>query len=338
MRFGKYLKDKISIFLASVFFLLSLFLFFFAFKVEADLFFVTLFLFLLFLTFCFTVEYIKKKSFYDELYQKVESLDKAYLILEMIEKPSFYEGELLYQVLYTINKSMNENVQSHEEKMLSFKEYIEMWIHEVKIPISSLLLRFHNQKTKLDKRCIEELKKIEDAVEQVLYYERSENATKDYLIKKVPLDKVIKSVALKNKDYLLENKINLYVSNVQFQVYTDSKWLEFILNQIVNNSIKYRREGIDSYIQIEAKEEKDEITLVIFDNGIGILESDISQVFNQSFTGYNGRMRQKATGMGLFIAKRMCKNLGHTITIESKVNEYTKVYITFSKNKFYEVV
>ena len=265
----------------------------------------------------------------------VEHLEKAYLVLEMIENPTFYEGKLWVHILYLINKSMNENVQVLEEKMLDFKEYIEMWIHEAKLPISSLLLRMHNQK---DRRWIEELKRMEDIVEQVLYYTRSENATKDYFIKEVSLDKIIKSVALKNKDYLLENKIDLQVLNVHFKVFTDSKWLEFILNQIVNNSIKYRREEGQSYIQMEAKEENDRVILSILDNGIGILASDISKVFDKSFTGQNGRIKAKATGMGLFIAKKMCQKLVHVITIESKKNVYTKVYITFSKNKFYEVI
>ena len=137
---------------------------------------------------------------------------------------------------------------------------------------------------------------------------------------------------------MLENKIDLQVLNVHFKVFTDSKWLEFILNQIVNNSIKYRREEGQSYIQMEAKEENDRVILSILDNGIGILASDISKVFDKSFTGQNGRIKAKATGMGLFIAKKMCQKLGHVITIESKKNVYTKVYITFSKNKFYEVI
>lgn len=335
MRIGQFLKDKLYVFVAAFFFLLFLFLFFFAFKVPSSLVLFTLLFFFSFLLFCLTVEYLRKKSFYDALFMNVKQLDQAYLVLEMIDKPTFYEGELWFQLLYTINKSMNENVQVYEEKMLAFKEYIEMWIHEIKLPISSLLLRMHNQK---DRRWVEELKRMEDAVEQVLYYTRSENAGKDYLIMEVSLDKIIKSVALKNKDYLLENKIDLQVLNLHFQVFTDSKWLEFILNQIVNNSIKYRREEVESYIQIEAKEEKNTIILSILDNGIGIPASDISKVFDKSFTGQNGRIEAKATGMGLFIAKKMCQKLGHDITIESKKNAYTKVYITFSKNKFYEVI
>lgn len=338
MSIKKFLKDKLYILIPSFFLLIFLSLFFFAFKVDTSLLIVTLFLFIALLFFSLTFDYIRKRQFYKTLLTNIEQLDKAYLVLEMINKPTFYEGKLFYQALYTINKSMTENVGAYEEQVRNFKEYIEMWIHEVKLPISSLLLMIHNQKEKIDKKWLKEIKRIEDTVEQVLYYVRSENATKDYLITEVSLDKVIKAVALKNKDYLLENKIDLHVSNVQFKVFTDTKWLEFILNQIVNNSMKYKRENVEAYIKIEAEETNDKIILHILDNGIGIPTSDLPRVFDKSFTGHNGRLKGKATGMGLFIAKKMCKELGHTIEMESQVEKYTKVSITFPKNRFYEVV
>ena len=139
-------------------------------------------------------------------------------------------------------------------------------------------------------------------------------------------------------DDLLENKIDYIVENTQYKVLTDSKWLEFILGQIINNSIKYKRDIKNSYIKISVKDEKEKTTLIVEDNGIGIKKSDLKQVFDKSFTGENGRNGSKSTGMGLFIAKNMCKKLGHKIDIESKYNEYTKVYITFAKNKFYDVL
>jgi len=255
----------------------------------------------------------------------------------MLEKPNFYEGELLYQALYEINKSMCENVKKYERQTSDFKEYIEMWIHEVKIPISSLILMAHNNKDKIDKKVLEQISRIENDVEQVLYYARSENAEKDYLIKETSLSKVIASVALKNKDDLLEQKIDLIVENENSMVYTDSKWLEFILNQIISNSIKYKKEK-NSYIKITIKEEKEKTKLIILDNGIGIPASDIPKVFDKSFTGYNGRIRTKSTGMGLFIVKNLCDKLGHKIEISSQINEYTKIEIIFYKNNYYDVI
>lgn len=338
MKLKQFLKDKIywiSFFLIIYGILMLLLL---AFKIDKSLILVTSIILFFFIIISLITEYLKKKSFYNDLLFNIERLDKSYLVLETINKPHFYDGKILYQILYEINKSMNENVKSLELQMNDFKEFIEMWIHEVKIPISSLILMAHNHKDKFDKKSIEQMKKIEDYVEQVLYYVRSENAEKDYLINEVSLNKVINHIALKNKDDFLENKIDLKVDCIDCKVLTDSKWLEFILNQIINNSIKYRRKNAPSYIKIRMQDEKNKIILIIEDNGIGIKESDIPKLFDKSFTGHNGRIQEKSTGMGLFIAKNLCNKLGHKIKIESKENQYTKVYIIFSKNQYYEVI
>ena len=338
MKIGAYLKDnlyKLLVFIVCYAFNL---LIFFAFKVEKQVILSSSFLYIICLILILFIPYFRKKKFYDSLLANIESLDKSYLVLETLSKPEFYEGELLYQALYDINKSMNENVRLIEEHLQDFKEYIEMWIHEVKIPLSTLVLISNNHKEQFDKKTKLQLKRLEDYVDQVLYYARSENAEKDYLIKEVDLSKVIKNVGLKNMDEILENKIDYIVENVHYQILTDSKWLEFILGQIVNNSIKYKRNIDNSYIKIFVQDEKEKTTLVIEDNGIGIKESDLKQVFDKSFTGENGRNGRSSTGMGLFIANNMCKKLGHKIDIESIYKEYTRVYITFAKNKYYDVL
>jgi len=338
MKFSQFLKDKYYFLFTFLGTYLILILMFLSFRIDHSLILAVSLIFFIFVVLTLLIEYFKKKTFYQNLLSNIERLDQAYLVLETLEKPNFYDGELLYQALYEINKSMNECIKNLEFQLDDFKEYIEMWIHEVKVPISSVILMIHNHKEKYDQRIIPELKKIEDYVEQVLYYVRSENAEKDYLIKEISLSKVISNVALKNKNDLLENKIDFKVQDVNYQVYTDSKWLEFILNQIVNNSIKYRKKEGDSYIKITVSEQENEIVLIVEDNGIGIISSDLPKVFCKSFTGYNGRIRTHSTGMGLFIAKNLLEKLGHKIEIESKKDQYTKVLIAFSKNKFYDVL
>ncbi len=337
MNIKKYLKDKLYVIITFSIIYFILILMFMAFKINIQVTLVSSILLFLFLVIILTTEYYKKKSFYTNLLNNIEALDKAYLVLETINKPNFYDGEILYQALYEINKSMNEFIKMLERQMADFKEYIEIWIHEVKIPISSLSLMAHNHKDKFDKKTSEQLKKIENYVEQVLYYVRSENAEKDYLINKVSLKKVINNVALKNKDDLLTNNITLKVENVNYEVFTDSKWLEYIINQIINNSIKYKRNINDSIIKIEAVEEKDKTTIMIEDNGIGIPSTDLPKIFEKTFTGYNGRIKTKSTGMGLNICKNLCEKLGHKIYAESKVDKYTKIYIVIAKNNFYLV-
>ena len=338
MKISAYLKDHCyQLLVFSSCYGLNL-LIFLAFKIEKSVIVSSSFLYIVCFLLILLIPYFRKKRFYDYLLANIEALDKSYLVLETLPKPEFYEGELLYQALYEINKSMNENVRFLEEHLQDFKEYIEMWIHEVKIPLSTLNLISNNHQEQFDKKTKLQLKRLENYVDQVLYYVRSENAEKDYFIKETDLAKVIKNVGLKNMDDLLENKIDYIVENVHSHVLTDSKWLEFILGQIVNNSVKYKRNMNHSYIKISVQEEPEKTILIVEDNGIGIKKSDLKQVFDKSFTGENGRNTSKSTGMGLFIAKNMCNKLGHQIEIESKEKEYTKVMITFAKNKYYEVL
>lgn len=338
MKFINYVKDKIwyvILFIVSLAFILLMLA---AFKTKIELTIAILLVITIFFITSLLIDFFKKKDFYNNLLSSTQNLDKAYLVLETLDKPNFYEGKILYQALYEINKSMNENVKNLKLQVDDFKEYVEMWIHEVKIPISSLVLMQHNHKDKFSKDQIRQIKRIENYVEQILYYVRQETAEKDYLITDVSLNKIINKVLLKNKDDILENKINLIVDTLSYDVSTDSKWLEFIINQIINNSIKYKRNIKSSCIKIYVIENNDKLDLVIEDNGLGINETDLPMVFKKSFTGQNGRIKSKSTGMGLFIAKSMTDKLGHKIKIESKEKEYTKVIITFSKNHYYDVV
>lgn len=338
MNFIKYLQDKLYAIILSLVSFSIILLIFFAFKVNREVIIATFVVLSILLVCLFLIDYFRKKRFYTELLLNIKALDKSYLVLETLIKPEFYEGELLYQALYDINKSMIENINIIEKQRQDFKDYIEMWIHEVKIPLATLILISNNHKDKFDNKTKTQLKRLEDYVDQVLYYARCENAQKDYLIKEVDLAKIIKNIGLKNMDDLLENKIDYNVVNVNVKVLTDSKWLEFILGQIINNSIKYKRNIDNSYIKVSVRDDEDKTTLIIEDNGIGIKESDLKQVFDKTFTGENGRTRSKSTGMGLFIAKNMCEKLGHKIAIESQENKYTRVYITFTKNKYYDVL
>jgi len=336
MKFFKYFKEKLYQLCILFLFYFLLLLLLFAFKMSFEL--------IIFLSLCylipyflfFGIEYFRRKNFYSSLKENTLNLEKAYYVLETLEKPNFLEGKILYDILYEINKSMCEEVKSLENQVENFKDYIEMWIHEVKIPISSLLLMAHNKE--IPKSVIEQIGRIEDYVEQILYYSRCENASKDYLIKKVSLRKIVSEVALKNKDVLLACKVDFIVINLDSNVYTDSKWLIFIVNQIVNNSIKYRKKDVNSYIKIASIEEKNFVRLMISDNGIGVKECDIPRVFEKTFTGFNGREYATSTGMGLYISKNLCEKLGHQITMESEYGKFTKITITFYKNSYYDVL
>ncbi len=337
MSFKKYLNEyKLAIILT----LLSYFLIFsllMIFKINIALIILCELILIVLMLAILIGEYFRRRKFYNELLNNTNRLDKKYLVLETINKPNYYEGELIYQTLYEIDKSMIEHIKEYEDSIDEFKDYVELWIHEVKIPLMSLMLKCHNNKDKIDRTFEEQIRKLDNYIEQILYYVRSEEANKDFSIKNVELKKVISRTALRNKDDLLENKINLMVENVDFVVLSDSKWLEFIINQIINNSIKYHNNKVENYIKITAKEDSDKIVLSILDNGIGIEKADLSRVFEKTFTGSNGRIVTSSTGMGLYIVNKLCQKLGHVISIDSEINNYTCVNITFFKNDFYNL-
>lgn len=338
MKLSRYLKDKLYFIILFLTFLSLIILLLVGFKVSLELIIVIISLLVIFAILVLIIEYLKKRNFYNEFINIVDKLDKKYLVIEMLNPPNFQEGEILYNKLYEINKSMLENIKNYEISMNDFKDYIEMWIHEVKIPLSSLVLMIHNNKNNISSKMVDQVNRLDNYVDQVLFYVRAENAEKDYLIKKTYLNKVINKIALKNKDYILENNIDFNVLNCEKKVLTDSKWLEFIIDQIINNSIKYKREIASSFIKIYTEENNEELRLIIYDNGIGIDAKDLPRVFDKTYTGTNGRLKSKSTGMGLYIAKNLCEKLGHKIAIESKVNEYTKVIITFNKESIYDVL
>ena len=333
----EYLKDKRLYLIIGMTIYLVILLVLLAFKVNIEATLAITFTYFIGLITILIADYIRKKTFYNNFKCKLDSLDQKYLIVEMLQEAYFLEGRILTDALYEIDKSMIEKINEYKMQVKDFKEYVELWIHEVKLPVASLTLMVHNQKGEQSKKLLSQLTRLDNYLEQILYYVRSENAEKDYLITKVNLSKVISNVALKNKDILLAKGIDFVVSDVDIEVLTDSKWLEFIINQIVDNSIKYSKEK-NAYIKIVAKEESEVIGLIIYDNGKGISKSDLPRVFDKTFTGTNGRSESaKSTGMGLYLCRELCNKLGHKIQIISEEGKYTKVTILFDKNTFLQM-
>lgn len=281
------------------------------------------------------VEFYKKKNFYNKLKIDLENLNEKYLISEIINTPDFAEGKILKEVIQETGKSMLENVNIYKRNQEDYKEYIELWIHEIKIPIATSKLIIENNKSKVTRSINEELDKIENYTEQALYYARSNDANKDYIITKTSLKEIVNTAILKNKTSLLSNKVAIELNeNIDKKVYTDSKWAIFILNQIIQNSIKYAKEE-DKKIEISSEEKKDKTILCIKDNGIGIKKGETTRVFDKGFTGENGRLiGKKSTGIGLYLCKKLCDKLGLGIELNSEVNEGTEVRIIFPKNSY----
>lgn len=280
------------------------------------------------------IEYYSKKSYYNNLLEKLDELDQKYLLSEVISKANFQDGNLFKEILEETGKSMLENVNKYKYAQEDYKEYIELWIHEIKTPILASKLIIENNKNEITKNIEEELDKIENYTEQALYYARSNTVEKDYIITKTNLKDIVNMSIIKNKTIILNNKIELDIHDLEKQVYTDSKWVVFILNQVIQNSIKYSKKK-NKTIEIHAEEQKEKVTLYIKDNGLGIKKSELSRVFEKGFTGENGRIiGKKSTGIGLYLCKKLCDKLQLVININAEQNVGTEVIIVFPKGSF----
>ncbi len=333
MSLGDFLKSRFSVIFLNSIGLITLLIFLFSVGNTLDTLKVISATWIIVLAIYLFFQYKNRESFFSELSQCIDNLDKKYLISEVIAKPVYLEAEPYYYLLKKAGKSMREEINSIKNERKEYKEYIEQWIHEVKTPIASIKLIEENNKTKISRIVLQELETLDRCVEQALFYARSEQVEKDYLIKEMALENCINKVIIKNKQIFILNNIDVEIENVDKNVYCDSKWLEFILNQIVVNASKYRNLE-NPKVKMYTEDVKNGIQLIIEDNGIGIPKAEINRVFEKGFTGSRGRLNNKSTGIGLYLCKKLCEKLGLTIHIESEENLYTKVLIIFPKGSF----
>lgn len=279
----------------------------------------------------FIYDYLRKRTYYRRLLKKLYGLDKKYFIADVAKEGDFLEGEILFEIIEQATKSMKDDISEAVRNSADYKEYIELWVHEIKTPIATCKLLIENNENEVTESIGDEVSKVENYIEQVLFYARSNAVEKDYLIKKVNLKDPINSVIRKNSNILIEKQVKINIKNVDKLVYCDSKWLEFILGQIVSNSIKYMDKK-ESVLSIYGENIGKDVILKICDNGIGMDEKCVIKAFEKGYTGENGRKLGKSTGMGLYLCKKLCDKLGLGISIISRENEGTEVSILFPIN------
>lgn len=325
----KYLEEKIGLILLYILFIFIQFAFGYLLGFDISVM-LSLFIFCtLLLVSYLIISYRKLIKQVQKIRTLTDNLEEKYLIAEVLTKPKDIKSSAYYYALKKATKSMNDEISKLEHKYGDYREYIESFVHEVKTPISALLLYCDNHKDTELKR---EVQKIDNLVEQVLYYARSENPEKDYFIKSIKLSDIVHQVLMQNKDYFLKHKISIETNNLDIDVATDEKWIIFVINQIVNNSIKYMEKD-KKVITFDARGDKNKVILEILDNGCGIRESDLIRVFEKGFTG-SDRKKSRSTGMGLYLSKKICNKLGLEIKMESKYKEWTKIIVEFPKSNF----
>jgi signal transduction histidine kinase len=283
------------------------------------------------------IEFMKKKRFYDALIRDFERLDQKNLLAELLPEPDFFEGAVLSEVLKASDKACLEESGRYKAMQAEYREYIELWVHEIKTPIASSKLIVQNNQNLVTEAIRDDLEMIEAYVEQALYYARSSAVEKDYFIRELTLEKPVYAVLKRNSVLMIKSGISVTAEGLDITVRSDAKWLEFILHQLLINAVKYAADK-DPCIVVQTKKRENSAVLTVSDNGLGIPDGELPRIFDKGFTGTNGRVRGKSTGMGLYICRKLCDKLGISIEAESEQGRGTAVHLVFPLSSMTEIV
>ncbi len=285
------------------------------------------------LTFFIFGYYRWKSNYFDYKY----ALDNKKDLVHALPEGTSFGSKLVRDTIKYKDEEIYEKTEKLHTLLEEINDYIIQWVHEIKIPIavcelisdklSELSTLDDGVKISEDLRI--ELERIKFLIDQVLYASRASSYSEDLSIEEVSLEKIIKDSIKKNASFFISKKISIDLVNLNYNVMTDKKWISYILGQLLNNSYKYLNEKGE--IQISAVEDDKSIKLMIKDTGIGIQPKDIDRIFHKGFTGDNGRLTTRSTGMGLYYSKKMIDKLGHSIFVSSEPNRFTKFTIVFYK-------
>lgn len=342
MNFTDYLRDKLLLLMLHLSCMLLLAGFLHATNYPASCCCIILFSWFVIFTAWFLTEYFRRSRYFHHIKDILEQADQKYLLGELMPQSFRLEDNLYQDMIRRSNKSVIEKIRSIEDARQEYREYIESWVHEIKAPIANIALLCENQKnmtafsspqasqktenahtafpnktgSETARRILRENRKTENYVDMALFYARSDEVYKDYIIKETSLQKTAEEVLQKNKYSFIQCHIQAEV-NCKDTVYTDTKWIAFILDQLVLNAVKYRRDT-DPQIRIFTEITPQGVRLTVADNGLGIPEEELPRIFDKGFTGSNGRARGRSTGMGLYLCRKLCAKLGIQIHAESE--------------------
>ena len=234
---------------------------------------------------------------------------------------------LLFEKLALLEMDEKNRAIEEREKLNDLMDYYTLWAHQIKTPIAaSSLLVGEIEDKKVKNQLEQELFKIESYVNIVLQYLRLESFHEDLILKKENVEDLVKEIVKKYAIFFIQKGLSLNLRDLDRTIITDRKWFVVILEQVLSNSLKYTSQGgIEIYFQ--------EDTLYIKDSGLGIQDADLLRVFERGFSGYNGRLTQQSSGLGLYLSKKIADELGHQISIASQVGQGTTVMISFSEKK-----
>lgn len=331
MRGGQYLRDQLPVLMVNLLGMLALSLFLMANGNDLQIVLFILTLWLLILVLCLLFFYFSRKKYLNRLLDMAEQLEERYLLPEVMGIPERADDQVFYQLMKMMEKSMLERIGGIQRERKEYKEYIEQWIHEVKTPLTAMKLICENNRCSFTRDLMAELENVNRFTEQALYFARSEHAEKDYSVREILLRDVVHGAIADNKYLLRQNHVAITVEDMENVVYTDDKWVRFILDQLISNAVKYRT--AHPVLHFFSRKENHQVLLSVEDNGIGIPPEDLPRIFEKGFTGENGRKVHSSTGIGLYLCRRLCDKLGIGISASS-TSKGTTISLSFPVNDF----
>ncbi len=276
----------------------------------------------------FMIKYGLWKKRFSEIYEIIE--EDSDININDINRESL-EEEIMAYIINKKDNNYSKVLDMKDTQIKDMEEYISKWVHEIKLPISAISMILERiDDVEISTEIKNETEKINFLVNSVMYGSRATAAAEDIFISEVKLQDIIKQAIKNNAFMLIRNNIEIKLENMEHHIFTDKKWILYVLDQLINNSIKYSKEKAE--IQFYGEESDKYICLNIRDNGIGITREDLERIFNKGFTGTNGRnTRYKSTGMGLYFSKKILDKLGNSFEVYSVKNEYTLFKIKFNK-------
>ena len=249
-----------------------------------------------------------------------EMQGRAALTLDQLPEPEGLEAEAYQELLRELDELRRQVSSDADAREREAVDYYTMWVHQIKTPIAAMGLLLQGDDTERGREQRSELFRIEQYVELVLSYLRLGSDASDYVIREQELDAILRQAVRKYAPLFIRGKVSLELSPTGLRVLTDEKWLQLVVEQVLSNAVKYAPGG---RVRIYARDTR----LIVEDTGVGIAREDLPRIFERGFTGCNGRMDKRATGIGLYLCREICRRLGHTITAESEVGRGTRIII-----------
>ena len=309
-----YLKERYRIIFTVLMIYLIFFIAFFLYSLPLYAIIYTVLLSLFLLSVIIFFDYLKLKKKHRQLKEK-----------QLCQVNSQIENDYI-NIINQLKEEKQKLALNEQNKYQDMIDYYTTWVHQIKTPIASMKLTLDKEDGITARKLNKDLTAIESYVEMVLAYLRLDCSPNDLLIQEVKLDEAIRNAVKHFSSDFIHKKIRIEIINCEQRVLSDEKWLSFIIEQLLSNALKYTDKG---KIVFSFKDN----TLKISDSGIGINEKDLPRIFEKGYTGFNGRLNQKSSGLGLYLVKRSCDMLDHQIKIESKLNIGTDVYLSFNENK-----